>query len=441
MGRNNQPRRGFSRERGIDTREIAIRFLIISEDTKSSTEYFKALIKEVQAACSGSEVVSIAKDSVVQGCGMSTTRLLEEAKSIRSKRQIPFDRCWLVFDKDDFKDFNQAIKEATDAGFNVAWSNESFELWYLLHFRYQNTAIPRDRCTAALEAEIQKCKPDFKYDKGSSSIHSILAEHGDQGQAIKNAEKLRNSYRDTNYSSHNPCTHVDELIKEITDRKEREKILKGEIVTAPVEHTPLYPEAVELLPQDYVPALIKAGYTTYTDVAIKAYAQSLGNGESLNSATNNPFEYQRQRATLLEKLKEAVEKFDLNRTYYLRSQFHTNVYDFTRSGYPAYHSIGYIPNHVGIPAEESITLYPTTKKSVYFVGVPADRAETFEKRAGSLGSPLHVVYGKTYIRLLPAQDYVEDGSHLYNVQVDYLGLDLYEYPHCAYYHLGSGKAE
>ena len=220
-----------------------------------------------------------------------------------------------------------------------------------------------------------------------------------------------------------------------------EAVQKGEIVTAPVEHTPLYPEAVELLPQDYVPALIKAGYTTYTDVAIKAYAQSLGNGESSNSATNNPFEYQRQQATLLEKLKEAVEKFDLNRVYYLRSQFHTNVYDFTRSGYPAYHSIGYILNHVGIPAEESITLYPTTKKSVYFVSVPADRAETFEKRAESLGSPLHVVYGKTYIRLLPAQDYVEDGSRLYNVQVDYLGLDLYEYPHCAYYHLGSGKAE
>lgn len=220
-----------------------------------------------------------------------------------------------------------------------------------------------------------------------------------------------------------------------------EAVQKGEIVTAPVEHTPLYPEAVELLPQDYVPALIKAGYTTYTDVAIKAYAQSLGNGESSNSATNNPFEYQRQQATLLEKLKKAVEKFDLNQVYYLRSQFHTNVYNFTRSGYPAYHSIGYILNHVEIPAEESITLYPTTKKSVYFVSVPADRAETFENRAGSLGSPLHVVYGKTYIRLLPAQDYVEDGSRLYNVQVDYLGLDLYEYPHCAYYHLGSGKAE
>lgn len=225
MRRDNQSRRGFSRGRSVETREIAIRFLIVSEDTKSSTDYFKALIKEVQAACSGSEVIGIAKDSVVEGYGMSTSRLLEEAKSIRSRRQISFDRCWLVFDKDDFSDFNRAIREATDAGFEVAWSNESFELWYLLHFRYQNTAIPRDKCTKALEAEIQKCKPSFRYDKGSSSMYSILAELGDQSQAIKNADRLQKNYQDTDYSRHNPCTYLYQLIKEITDSKEREKIL------------------------------------------------------------------------------------------------------------------------------------------------------------------------------------------------------------------------
>ena len=227
MGRNNnRPRRGFPQERSIDTREIAIRFLIISEDTKSSTDYFKALIKEVQATCSGSDVVGIDKDSVVEGCGMSTTRLLKKAKEIRESKLTSFDRCWLVFDKDDFNDFNTAITEAEDAGFDVAWSNESFELWYLLHFRYQNTPIARDRCMKDLVREVKKRKPDFKYGKGSSPMHSILAEHGNQGQAIKNAEKLRNTYQGTNYSSHNPCTHVDRLIKEITDPEECKKILQ-----------------------------------------------------------------------------------------------------------------------------------------------------------------------------------------------------------------------
>ena len=226
MGRNNQSHRGFSRGRNINTREKNIRFLILTEDTKSSKLYLEAVIKEVRAACSGSEVVGIAKASVVKGCGKGTTNLLKKAQRIRNCELTNFDRCWLVFDKDDFIHFDEAIREATDAGFDVAWSNESFELWYLLHFRPQNAAISRDKCTTALEAEIQKYKPGFKYDKGASSMHSILAEHGDQGQAIKNAEKLRNSYQDTNYSSHNPCTHVDRLIKEITDPDMREEIRK-----------------------------------------------------------------------------------------------------------------------------------------------------------------------------------------------------------------------
>jgi len=63
----------------------------------------------------------------------------------------------------------------------------------------------------------------------------LLAEHGDQGQAIKNAEKLRNSYQDTDYSSHNPCTHVDRLIKEITDPEVRKEILKGSSSKASIE--------------------------------------------------------------------------------------------------------------------------------------------------------------------------------------------------------------
>ena len=46
-------------------------------------------------------------------------------------------------------------------------------------------------------------------------------------------------------------------------------IQKGEIITAPIEHKTLYPEAVELLQEDYIPALIKAGCLTYTDQGIR----------------------------------------------------------------------------------------------------------------------------------------------------------------------------
>ena len=220
-----------------------------------------------------------------------------------------------------------------------------------------------------------------------------------------------------------------------------EAVQKGEIVTAPVEHTPLYPEAVELLPQDYVPALIKAGYTTYTDIAIKAYAQSLGNSESSNSAMNNPFEYQRQRATLLEKLKEAVEKFDLNRTYYARHQLITDGYDFTRSGYPWAELYGPAVPFLSTPGDDRVSLNLSTQQRVPFISVPAERAKSYEKRSGTLGHNVHTLHARVYFRLLPVESYTEDSSRVYQTDINYLGLDLYEYPHCAYYHLGSGKAE
>ena len=220
-----------------------------------------------------------------------------------------------------------------------------------------------------------------------------------------------------------------------------EAVQKGEIVTAPVEHSTLYPEAVELLPQDYVPALIKAGYLTYTDVAIKAYAQSLGDSESSHAAANNPFEYQRQQATLLEKLKEAVEKFDLNRTYYARHQLVTEEYDFTRSGYPWSELHGPAVPFLSTLGDDKVSLYLATQQSVPFINVSAERAESYEKRSETLGHNVHTLYARVYFRLLPVESYTEDGSRVYRTNIDHLGLDLYEYPHCVYYHLGSGKAE
>ena len=94
-----------------------------------------------------------------------------------------------------------------------------------------------------------------------------------------------------------------------------------------------------------------------------------------------------------------------------------------------------------------ISFLPKDDKEIKFVKVAADRAESFEKRSGTLGKGTHQLFGKVYIRLLPKQgkpadeweDFEMKGG--FEVQVDYLGADLYEYPHCAYYYFGSAEAE
>ena len=43
---------------------------------------------------------------------------------LERKNAMFFDRVWVVFDKDDFDDFNEAIEKAHELGFNSAWTNE-----------------------------------------------------------------------------------------------------------------------------------------------------------------------------------------------------------------------------------------------------------------------------------------------------------------------------
>jgi len=54
-----------------------------------------------------------------------------------------YDEIWVVFDKDDFLDFDKAIKFAEKAGINCAFSNEAFEYWFLLHFENKTRLVSR----------------------------------------------------------------------------------------------------------------------------------------------------------------------------------------------------------------------------------------------------------------------------------------------------------
>jgi hypothetical protein len=93
------------------------------------------------------------------------------------------------------------------------------------------------------------------------------------------------------------------------------------------------------------------------------------------------------------------------------------------------------------PGSEAITLVLTAEKEVPRISVSADRAESYEKRSQTLGLGLHTLYIKAYFRLLPPEHTIDEDTRIYQPRIDYLGLDLYEYPHCSYYHLGSARAE
>ena len=66
------------------------------------------------------------------GEGYHTVSLVRRAMELKS--QGKYDQLWCVFDRDDFGDFNEAIHIAKKQDFGIAYSNQSFEYWLILHF-------------------------------------------------------------------------------------------------------------------------------------------------------------------------------------------------------------------------------------------------------------------------------------------------------------------
>ncbi len=202
-----------AKKRKVATRDKIVRFLVVCEGERTEPNYFKELVKNKYSEVRAEEIV---------GEGRSTCALVKKTAEIRERlehqRQLKFDRVWVVFDKDDFNDFNEAIALAERKGYGAAWSNEAFELWYLLHFVFLDAGISRVDYISKLEAVIRRVEgfKDFKYRKNDEGFYSLLQMIGNEELAKERAQKLRGFFEHTlDYKSHKPCTTVDILVEEL----------------------------------------------------------------------------------------------------------------------------------------------------------------------------------------------------------------------------------
>lgn len=182
-------------ERRVDTRILRERFLIVCEGEKTEPNYFRSF--RVPKA-----VIAI------RGIGANTVSLVQEA--VRLMNQEEYDQVWCVFDRNSFpaKNFNAALTLADTNRIKVAYSNEAFELWYLLHFHYYQTAITRASYIERLDDLL-----GFKYEKNSEVIYEVLESR--QQAAIRNAERLLNEYPEFAPERNNPSTTVHQLVTEL----------------------------------------------------------------------------------------------------------------------------------------------------------------------------------------------------------------------------------
>jgi len=216
---DNAVKKRFAREekkRAVATKTKRLFFLIVCEGEQTEPNYFGQLSKSMPKG-------AVDVQMEIEGAARNTNSLVEYAKSYLTRSSRSYDRVWVVFDKDDFSDanFHDAIQNAKNNGMKAAWTNEAFELWFLLHFQYVNHNMSRKDYQNYLEREVERVTgKKYTYKKNDPTMHACLSAHGNQERAIEWAKKLEKTHTCTKYAIHNPCTRVHKLVEELKNPEE-----------------------------------------------------------------------------------------------------------------------------------------------------------------------------------------------------------------------------
>ena len=191
------------------------KFLIICEGDNTEYYYFKSFPVP-------SNMVEI------KGGKNTKNSLVNYALKLQKDPQYAGREIWCVYDYDvkpdekesQSEDFNSSIIKAKANNLNVAWSNDCFELWFLLHYSFLDNCITRNEIYEALKSK-WKLKSFHNEAKTVEFCRGLYDLHGGdqstmQSFATKNAKRLHEGFKiDEHFSDHCPCTTVYQLVSEL----------------------------------------------------------------------------------------------------------------------------------------------------------------------------------------------------------------------------------
>lgn len=207
-------------EKPAGTKQPRKHILIVCEGENTEVDYFKHF---------RSPNVTI----IPIGIGMSTTKLVKEVekhcKEMEKRKKIKFDEIWVVFDKDENTDFEEAIRLAESKKYKVAYSNQAFEYWFVLHFQdHQGGAMHRSTYAGIINEQLQKY--GVYYDDKSKHVSDDMFEImlTSLQVAYDRACKLYALKKKCKQETQESVTTVQHLIKSITGIKTTEELRKEE---------------------------------------------------------------------------------------------------------------------------------------------------------------------------------------------------------------------
>jgi hypothetical protein len=212
-------------ERPVRWRRYGYLLLIVCEDQKTEPAYFGQFAGQFPEETMFIKTVGAGLDPK----GVAE-RALDEKTNLEIQAGRDVDYVWIVFDIDDaalnstrFQRFQEAFTIAAENKIHIAWSNEAFELWLLLHLTEVDSrrAMRRQEIYELLESEIQKHAgyEHYEYDHGNPEILAIIRAIGSEADAIQRAERLVAAHTQARREpiNANPCTHVHYLILKLQE--------------------------------------------------------------------------------------------------------------------------------------------------------------------------------------------------------------------------------
>lgn len=191
--------------------------LIVCEGQNTEPSYFN------QFRLSSATIKSV-------GEGYNTVSLVSRA--MRLAEEAEYDQVWCVFDADpkpgnptQAPNFNTAISLAESKGYGVAYSNQAFEYWLILHFDdHQGGAMERKDYDDKINKLIGKYGVNYDGEKSKivseqffELLDGIDEKTGTQRKelAIRRAERNYNLFDHANPAKEESSTTVFRLVKEL----------------------------------------------------------------------------------------------------------------------------------------------------------------------------------------------------------------------------------
>ena len=195
------------------------KFYIFCEGTKTEPNYFRGIKKRI-------EKKAIYKNSIfvdIQGVGEGTLKIIDKAEQYVKKNCLKDAEVWIVYDKDDFSpdDFNKVAERASALNnntdnivYNVAWSNQCIEYWFILYFDYYTANNDRSQYITYLTEKFKSLKIG-NYIKNDPDIFEKLETYGNSERAVKHAEKRLQELQNCSDAKKVPATKVHLLYQKL----------------------------------------------------------------------------------------------------------------------------------------------------------------------------------------------------------------------------------